>query len=349
MIIWTEVQQLSDPEGQQNGNCLKSELIMSRRTQRQDDGTTEETMACDQRAGRYRSSRELRARADHAPRNARFTLGRHAGAFEAALLHDDLGAAAGQAEGPRGTSGIAGQAASLLPDRTAQVAPVSAHAAAAHAPASARAREAVFWDGRLAKADLAALARVQAVACGRARSAERRVLKVIQGAGAVVPDVGAEEDIPTIQCGEGAASKAVAAVRRERPATLLAELGLHGGAVVLNTHEIGVVGAAVFGLERIAASIPFALAGSRSIAPIEVAVGTALIAGFTRGACQQNRPFGVVAGPKAFRVFVVDEAVAVVVYAVATKGCVAIWAKDWETTAGGARGPPSTSRSADAR
>jgi len=269
----------------------------------------------------------------------------------AALLHDDIGAATGQAEGPRRTRWIAGQTASLLSDWATQT-PVAPCAPAAHAPASASTREAVLWEGRLAETDLAALTGVQAIACGRARSAERRVVEVIQSAGAFVPDIGAEEDVPTIQCGERAAPEAIAAVRRERPTVLLAKLGLHGGAVVLGTNETGVVHAAVFGLERIAASVPFALARSRSVAPVEVTVCTALIAGFTRGAGQQDGPFGVVARSKAFGVFVVDESIVVVVRAVATAVGVAIGTNGWETTAlraCSARGPASASRSASAR
>jgi len=267
-----------------------------------------------------------------------------------ALLHDDLGAATGQAEGARRASRIAGQAASLLSDRASQITAVSTSAAAAaHSTASAGAREAVRWDGRLAKADLTALACIQTVACRRARSAERRVVQVVQGAGAIVSNIRAEEDIPTIERGEGAASKAVTAVRCERPATLLAELGLHVRAVVLSADQIGVVITSVLGLERIAASIPFAFAGSRAIASVEVAVGATLIAGFPRCAGQQNGAFGVVAGLKALRVFVVDQTVVVVVHAVATTVRVPIRTKDWETAADGTRGPASTCRSADAR
>jgi hypothetical protein len=55
------------------------------------------------------------------------------------------------------------------------------------------------------------------------------------------------------------------------------------------------------------------LVGPRSISHIEVAVGAALIASFTRASTQQNRPFGVVAGAKTFGILVIGEAVAVVV------------------------------------
>jgi hypothetical protein len=130
---------------------------------------------------------------------------------------------------------------------------------------------------------------------------------------------------------------------------LLAKLGLHVGAVILSTNEIGVVRAAIFGLERVAASIPFALAGPRTIAAVEIAVCATLIAGFAGCTGQKDRPFGVVARTEAFEVSIVDETVAVVVYAVATTVGVAIRAKDWKTTAGGARGPSSPSHSTATR
>jgi hypothetical protein len=96
------------------------------------------------------------------------------------------------------------------------------------------------------------------------------------------------------------------------------------GAIIQSTNEVGVVRTTVFGIERIAAAIPFALARPRPISPVEVAIRTTLVASLAGGAGQQNGPFGAVAGAKAFGIFVVYKAIEVIIDAVATAVRVAI-------------------------
>ena len=118
---------------------------------------------------------------------------------------------------------------------------------------------------------------------------------------------------------EGAAAKAVAAVRRERYAHVLAERRLGLGAVSASEQAF-VVNALDFGLERIAASAPLAVVIASAISKVEVAVRFALLAGFTADSGEQLFAFVVVAGPEAFGVVVVDEAVTIIVDAVAARG-----------------------------
>jgi hypothetical protein len=56
----------------------------------------------------------------------------------------------------------------------------------------------------------------------------------------------------------------------------------------------------------------------RAVAPVEVAVGLALLGAFTADARQEHWAFGVVTGPEALGVDIVDEAIVVVIRAIAT-------------------------------
>jgi hypothetical protein len=226
-----------------------------------------------------------------------------------------VGAAAGQAEGPGRTSRIAGQTAFLLADR-------AAIAARATAP-----REAVCRDGVFAKTELTAFAGIQAIGRGRAGPAQSWVADVGQGARSVAPCVRAEEDVSTAELRESAASEAIAAVRRESATTFLTALRLNVGTIVGITEQVRVVGALILGLERIALAIPFALAVTRPVSSVEVAIDAALISCFTGRSSQQNWIFGVVARPEAFGIFVVDEAIAVIVEAIPASVVVPILTK----------------------
>jgi len=91
------------------------------------------------------------------------------------------------------------------------------------------------------------------------------------------------------------------------------------------------------GLERVAAAVPFALAGPRSISDIEIAVRAAGVAVFARNPGQQHIPLRVVARPKAFGIIVVDETVFIVVDAVPTEHALPI-AENLDACAAGAAG-----------
>jgi hypothetical protein len=73
------------------------------------------------------------------------------------------------------------------------------------------------------------------------------------------------------------------------------------------------------GLEGIAAPVPLAVAAARAIAKIKVAVCAALIARLAADSGQERRSFGVVARSEALGILVVDEAIVIVVHAVATE------------------------------
>ncbi len=81
-----------------------------------------------------------------------------------------------------------------------------------------------------------------------------------------------------------------------------------------------IVRALDFGLERIAASAPMAVVIARAISEIEVAVGLALLTGFTADPRKQLFALVVVAGPEALGIVVVHEAVFVVIDAISAIG-----------------------------
>jgi hypothetical protein len=95
------------------------------------------------------------------------------------LLHDDVGAAARQAETACRALGIPGKTACLLANRTALI-------VASRAADSTRAGETVFGNFGLAEAELTPLAGVEAVPRGRAWTAQLRIADVIERAGPFV-------------------------------------------------------------------------------------------------------------------------------------------------------------------
>jgi hypothetical protein len=67
----------------------------------------------------------------------------------------------------------------------------------------------------------------------------------------------------------------------------------------------------------------------RAVAEVEVAVRLALLTAFSADASQQHWAFGVVTGPEALGVGIIDQAIAIVVGAV-TAGCDLVSALDEE-------------------
>lgn len=63
--------------------------------------------------------------------------------------------------------------------------------------------------------------------------------------------------------------------------------------------------------------MPTAIVVSGTVAEVEVAVGLALLAAFSADSRKEHRALGVVAGSKAFRIEVIDQAIVVVVGAIA--------------------------------
>src|SRR5262249_43326871 len=192
----------------------------------------------------------------------------------------------------------------------------AARAARAGAAVVGRGREAVGRQRRLAHADLAVAAGVEAGCDLRAGRALRGIVEGRRRAGGCEVDGvrGARHQ---------AAAEAVAAVRRDPAADVDAHLRLRGRAVaearVVGT-GLGRVGA---GAERVALEVPLAAVVAHARVAVEEAVllaGVHVVAGDAGG---EGR-LVVVEGPHALGVGRVDGPVAVVVLAVVARGAVGV-------------------------